>query len=69
MMKRVIILRLHKVTVKLGGRCWVQSRARCWLQLMGCTTLLMVALNFGVLDRVGESRVRLRRSLRQTRVS
>jgi len=33
------------------------------------TTLLMVASNFGVLDGVEESRVRLRRSLRQMRAS
>jgi len=41
----------HEGVVKL--RCRVQSRARRWLQLMGCATLLMVASNFGVPDGVG----------------
>jgi len=53
--------------VKLGQRCQVQSRVRRWLQLIGCTTLLMVASNFRGPGRVGESGVGPRRSLRQTR--
>ena len=50
-------------------RCQVQSRARRWLQLVGCATLLMDASNFRGLDRVGESRVEPRRSVVQMRVS
>ena len=35
-------------TVKsdFGWRCWVQICVRCWLQLVGCTALLMDASNF-----------------------
>jgi len=54
---------------EFGQRCRVQSRARRWLQLVGCAALLMDALNLGGLDGVGESGVKLRRSLRQMRVS
>ena len=50
-------------------RCRVQSRARHWLQLVGCAALLMDALNFGGPDGVGESGVEPRRSLRQMRAS
>ena len=57
------------LSLEFGQRCRVQSHARRWLQLVGCATLLMVASNFGGSDGVGESRVELRRSLRQTRVS
>jgi len=38
-------------------------------QLVGCAALLMDALNFGGPDGVGESGVKPRRSLRQTRAS
>jgi len=37
---------------------------RHWLQLIGCAALLMVASNFGGMDGVGESGVRLRRTLK-----
>jgi len=50
-------------------RCRVQSRARRWLQLVGCAALLLDASNFGGLDGVGESGIEPRRSLRKTRVS
>ena len=50
-------------------RCRVWSRARRWLQLVGCAALLMDASNFGGPDRVGESRVEPRRSLRKARAS
>ena len=46
-------------------RCRVQSRARCWLQLVGCAALLMDASNFRGPDGVGESGVKPRRSLRR----
>jgi len=45
-------------------RCQVQSCARCWLQLVGCAALLIDVSNFGGPDSVGESGVKLRRSLR-----
>jgi len=54
---------------EFGRRCQVCSRARHWLQLVGCTALLMDASNFGGPDGVGESRVKPRRSLRKARVS
>jgi len=50
-------------------RYWVRSRVRHWLQLVGCAALLMDASNFGGPDRVGESGVELRRSLRKARAS
>ena len=50
---------------ELGRRCRVQSRARRWLQLVGCTALLLDASNFGGPDGVGESGVEPRRSLRR----
>ena len=60
---------LRLLSLEFGQRCWVRSCVRHWLQLIGCATLLMVASNFGGLDRVGESRVGPRRSLRQMRAS
>jgi len=42
---------------EFGRRCQVRSRARRWLQLVGCAALLMDASNFGGPDGVGESRV------------
>jgi len=54
---------------EFGQRCRVQGRARHWLQLVGCAALLMDASNFGGPDGVGESGVKLRRSLRKTRTS
>jgi len=50
---------------EFGRRCRVQSRARRWLQLVGCAALLMDASNFGGPDGVGESGIELRRSLRK----
>ena len=47
----------------------VRSRGRRWLQLVGCTTLLMDASNFGGPDGVGESGVEPRGSLRKMRAS
>ena len=60
---------LRVLSLEFRWRCRVQSCARRWLQLIGCATLLMVASNFGGPDRVGESGVRPRRSLRQMRAS
>ena len=57
------------LSLEFRQRCWVQSRARFWLQLVGCAALLMDASNFGGPDRVGESGVEPRRSLRQMRAS
>jgi len=57
----------NMLSSEFGRRCHVRSCARRWLQLVGCATLLIDASNFGGLDGVGESRVELRRSLRQTR--
>ena len=54
---------------EFGWRYRVRSRARRWLQLVGCATLLMDALNFGGPDEVGESGVEPRRSVRQMRLS
>jgi len=58
---------LKKGIVKLGvwTRCRVRSRVRRWLQLVGCTALLLDASNFGGPDGVGESGVEPRRSLRR----
>jgi len=52
-----------------GRRCRVRSRARRWLQLVGCAALLLDASNFGGPDGVGESGIEPRRSLRKTRAS
>jgi len=57
------------VKLGIGIGCQVQSHARRWLQLVGCTALLMDASNFGGPDGVGESGVKPRRSLKKTRVS
>jgi len=54
---------------EFGRRCRVRSRARRWLQLVGCAALLLDASNFGGLDGVGESGIEPRRSLRKTRAS
>ena len=54
---------------EFGWRCWVQSRARRWLQLVGCAALLLDASNFGGPDGVGVSGIEPRRSLRKTRAS
>jgi len=54
---------------EFGRRCWVRSRARRWLQLVGCAALLMDASNFGGPDGVGVSGIEPRRSLRETRAS
>jgi len=54
---------------EFGRRCWVRSRARRWLQLVGCAALLLDASNFGGPDGVGESGIKPRRSLRKTRAS
>ena len=62
-------LHIILLSLEFRRRCWVQSRARCWLQLVGCTALLMDALNFGGPDGVGESGVEPRRSLRKVRAS
>jgi len=53
------------LSLEFGRRCQVRSRARRWLQLVGCAALLMDSSNFGGLDGVGESRVEPRRSLRR----
>ena len=50
---------------EFGRRHRVRSRARRWLQLVGCAALLLDASNFGGPDGVGESGVELRRSLRR----
>jgi len=50
-------------------RCRVQSRARRWLQIVGCAALLLDASNFGGPDGVGESGIEPRRSLRKMRAS
>jgi len=50
---------------EFGWRGRVQSRARRWLQLVGCAALLLDASNFGGPDGVGESGVEPRRSLRR----
>jgi len=50
---------------EFGRRCRVRSRARHWLQLVGCAALLLDALNFRGPDRVGESGIKPRRSLRR----
>jgi len=57
------------LSLEFGWRCQVRSRARHWLQLVGCAALLMDALNFRGPDGVGGSRVEPRRSLRKARVS
>ena len=54
---------------EFGQRCRVRSRARRWLQLVGCAALLLDASNFGGPDGVGESGIEPRRSLRKTRAS
>jgi len=54
---------------EFGQRRRVRSRARRWLQLVGCAAPLMDASNFGGPDGVGESGVKPRRSLRKMRVS
>jgi len=70
---RIIICLVLKgrwlLSSEFGQRCQVQSRARCWLQLVGCATLLMDASNFGGPDGVRESGVEPRRSLRKARAS
>ena len=55
----------HLLRSEFGWRCRVRSRARRWLQLVGCATLLMDASNFRGPDGVGESRVKPRISLRR----
>ena len=60
---------LEMLSSEFGRRCQVQSRVRCWLQLVGCAALLMDASNFGGPDRVGKSGVKPRRSLGKARVS
>jgi len=55
----------HLLSSEFGRRCRVRSRARCWLQLVGCAALLLDASNFGVPDGVGESGVEPRISLRR----
>ena len=50
---------------EFGRRRRVGSRARRWLQLVGCAALLLDASNFGGPDGVGESGVKPRRSLRR----
>ena len=50
---------------EFGRRRRVGSRARRWLQLVGCAALLLDASNFGGPDGVGESGVEPRRSLRR----
>jgi len=50
---------------EFGRSCRVRSRARRWLQLVGCAALLLDASNFGGPDGVGESGVEPRRSLRR----
>jgi len=55
----------YLLSSEFGWRCRVRSRARCWLQLVGCAALLLDASNFGGLDGVGESGIELRRSLRR----
>jgi len=63
------LLQSPLLSLEFGWRYQVWSHARHWLQFIDCATLLMVALNFGGLDGVGESGVRPRRSLKQTRAS
>ena len=50
---------------EFGRRRRVRSRARHWLQLVGCAALFLDASNFGGPDGVGESGVEPRRSLRR----
>ena len=57
------------LSLEFGRRCRVWSRARRWLQLVGCAALLLDASNFGGPDGVGESGIEPRRSLRKTRAS
>jgi len=64
-----ISLYVYVLSLDFRRRYQVRSRARHWLQLVGCTALLMDALNFGGLDGVGESGVEPRRSLRKARAS
>jgi len=45
------------LSLEFGRRCRVRSRARRWLQLVGCAALLLDASNFGGPDGVGESGV------------
>ena len=66
---RDLKLRKGVLSSEFGQRCRVRSCARRWLQLVGYATLLMDASNFGGPDRVGESRVEPRRSLRKVRAS
>ena len=56
---------MEVLSSEFGRRCRVRSRARCWLQLVGCAALLLDASNFGGPDGVGESGVEPRRSLRR----
>jgi len=60
---------LHLLSSDFRRRRRVRSCARRWLQLVGCTALLMDASNFGGPDGVRESGVKPRRSLRKVRAS
>jgi len=61
----ILALPDNLLSSEFGQRCRVRSRARRWLQLVGCAALLLDALNFGGPDGVGESGVEPRRSLRR----
>jgi len=62
---REIVCSWCVLSSEFGRRYRVQSRARRWLQLVGCAALLLDASNFGGPDGVGESGVEPRRSLRR----
>ena len=62
---RELCMKERLLSSEFGRRCRVRSRARRWLQLVGCAALLMDASNFGGPDGVRESGVEPRRSLRR----
>jgi len=63
--KEIWELAEQMLSSEFGRRCRVRSRARRWLQLVGCAALLLDASNFGGPDGVGEYGVEPRRSLRR----
>jgi len=69
LLRAVMVHARSLLSSEFGRRCRVRSRARHWLQLVGCAALLLDASNFGGPDGVGVSRIEPRRSLRKTRVS
>ena len=61
----LVICSFYLLSSEFRRRCQVRSRARRWLQLVGCAALLLDASNSGGPDGVGESGVEPRRSLRR----